>query len=278
MTKTWFITGTSSGFGRIMTETLLARGDRVAATLRRPERLAGLADNYGDRLWLADLDVTDTARLRAVADAAFAHFGRIDVVVSNAGYGLLGAAEELDDAAIRRQIDTNVLGSMQLFRAVVPHLRRQGGGRFLQLSSMGGQMAFPGLSLYHASKWAMEGFFEAAAPEVAAFGIGVTLIEPGAASTGFGSTGADLAAPLAVYADTPAGAIRRAFTEGGFPVPGDPERMVARMVEVAEAAEAPLRLALGSDAYEQIRAALLGRLAALDAQEAVARSTDLGAG
>jgi NAD(P)-dependent dehydrogenase (short-subunit alcohol dehydrogenase family) len=144
MASTWFITGASRGFGRELTEQLLARGDRVAATLRKPERLADLAAAQGHQLWVRGLDVTDTAQLREVVDAAFTELGRIDVVVSNAGYGVVGAAEELSDPQIDQVIATNLTASIQLARAVVPHLRAQGGGRILQLSSMGGHIGFPG--------------------------------------------------------------------------------------------------------------------------------------
>jgi NAD(P)-dependent dehydrogenase (short-subunit alcohol dehydrogenase family) len=164
--QTWLITGASRGLGRELTEQLLARGDRVAATLRKPDQLADLAAMHGDRLWVRALDVTDTAAMRAVVDAAFAELGRIDVVVSNAGYGVVGAAEELSDTQTDL-IAPNLTGSIQLARAVVPHLRAQAGGHILQVSSMGGQLAFPGFSLYHTTKWGIEGFFEAFAPEVA---------------------------------------------------------------------------------------------------------------
>jgi NADP-dependent 3-hydroxy acid dehydrogenase YdfG len=155
--QTWFITGTSSGFGRALAGQLLERGDRVAATLRRPDAIADLAERYGDRLWVRALDVTDTTRIRQVVGEAFDALGRIDVVVSNAGYGLIGAAEELSDAQIEHQVQTNIVGSVQLIRAVTPYLRAQGGGKVQQLSSMGGQVTFPGGSLYHLTKWAMEG-------------------------------------------------------------------------------------------------------------------------
>ncbi len=153
MSSTWFITGASRGFGRELTEQLLARGDRVAATLRTPEQLADLAAAHGDRLWVRVLDVTDTAQLREMVDAAFTGLGRIDVVVSNAGYGVVGVAEALSDTQIDALIATNLTASIQLARAVVPHLRAQGGGRILQLSSMGGHIGFPGFSLYHTTKW-----------------------------------------------------------------------------------------------------------------------------
>jgi NAD(P)-dependent dehydrogenase (short-subunit alcohol dehydrogenase family) len=186
-TRTWFITGTSTGFGRIMTERLLERGDRVAATLRQPQVLDGLKARYGEQLWVETLDVTNTAAIRRVVEKAFIDLGRIDVIVSNAGYGLFGAAEEFSDEEIVHENNTNVMGSIQLIRAVLPHLRAQGGGRILQLSSMGGQVSMPGFSLYHTTKWAMEGFCGGLALEVAPFNIQITLVEPGAARTDFGS-------------------------------------------------------------------------------------------
>ena len=187
MSKNWFITGTSSGFGRLMTERLLARGDRVAATLRKVEALDDLKAQHGERLWVARLDVTDAAAVRRVMDQAFQDLGRIDVVVNNAAYGLVGAAEELTDDQVRLQIDTNLIGSIQVIRAALPHLRAQGGGRVLQVSSEGGQIAYPAFSLYHATKWGIEGFVEAVAQEVAPFGITFTLAEPGPTRTDFGA-------------------------------------------------------------------------------------------
>ncbi len=273
MSRTWFITGTSSGLGRILTEALLARGDRVAATLRRPERLDALKARHGDRLWVAPLDVTDTDAVRRTVDAAFAALGRIDVVVSNAAYGLFGAAEEVTNAQIRQQIDTNVLGSIAVIRAALPHLRAQGGGRVLQVSSEGGQIAYPNFSLYHASKWAIEGFVESVAQEVAPFGIAFTLVEPGPARTEFGQ-GLVSPPPMAVYDDTPAGAMRRAVAERSLPIHGDPARMVRAMIDCADGAEAPRRLLLGRDSFNRVRAALVERLAALDRQREVALSTE----
>ncbi|WP_182525146.1 SDR family oxidoreductase [Nocardioides dongkuii] len=267
---TWFITGTSSGFGRHLTELLLERGDTVAATLRRPDTLAALQDHHGDRLWVRALDVTDTAALRRVVDEAFADLGTIDVAVSNAGYGLFGAAEELADHEIARQLDTNVLASIQLARAFVPHFRRQGAGRILQLSSLGGQVGFPGMSAYHASKWAIEGFYEAFGPEVAPFGIQTTLVEPGMARTEFAGRSA-VAGRDPRYDD--AGVLR----VGAVPreaMPGDPRKMAQAMIDVTEREQQPARLALGSDAYAMIRAALEDRIAALDAQREIALSTD----
>ncbi|HEY4098916.1 MAG TPA: SDR family oxidoreductase [Baekduia sp.] len=275
MPQTWLITGSSSGFGRELVEQLLARGDRVAATLRRPEALADLAEAHGDRLWVRALDVTDTARLRAVVDEAFADLGRIDVVVSNAGYGLIGAAEELSDEQLTRQLDTNVVGSLQLARAVLPHLRAQGGGRILQLSSIGGIVGFPGGSLYHASKWAVEGFFEALRTEVAPFGIETCLVEPGSARTRFSRGSLDLAPRLDAYAGTALDHVRQIVaTRTDAEIPGDPAKMVAAMIGAADADALPPRLLLGSDAYSLAHAALTARLAFVEAQRDIALATD----
>ncbi len=275
--RTWFITGTSSGFGRQLAEQLLTRGDRVFATLRKVGALGDLQAAHGDRLRVATLDVTDTGAVRRVVDDAFAGFGRIDVVVSNAGYGLFGAAEELTEAQIRHQLDTNVIGSIALARAALPHLRAQGGGRILQVSSMGGQVAYPALSLYHASKWAIEGFFEAVIQEVAPFGIEVTLVEPGAAATNFGGDSLVHSVPMAAYEDTRVGEFRRTRMANEFPRPGDPSKMAAAMIASVDVTPAPRRLTLGSDAYAKVHEALTQRLAALEAQRDVAFSTDFAA-
>ncbi|TVT39331.1 SDR family oxidoreductase [Hymenobacter setariae] len=269
--KTWFITGTSSGFGRKLTEKLLERGDRVAATVRNATALTDLQARYGDRLWVATLDLTDPAAIRRVVDAAFAELGRIEVVVSNAAYGLFGASEEVTDEQIRHQIDTNLVGSIQLIRAVLPYLRAQGGGRIMQLSSAGGQTTYPNFSLYHATKWGIEGFAETVAKEVAPFNIGVTIVEPGATHTNFAS-GLVQAPVMEAYEHTPAGDVRRALLGNTFPIPGDADKMAQAMLDSADHAPAPLRLALGRDTYADVRAALVARLAALDAQREIAQS------
>lgn len=274
--RNWFITGTSSGFGRTLTEQLLEREDRVFATVRKPDALNDLKKRYGDSLHVALLDVTDTAAIRHVVDQAFATFRRIDVVVNNAGYGLFGAAEEVTDDQIRHQIDTNVIGSIQVIRAALPHLRAQGGGRVLQVSSEGGQIAYPNFSLYHTTKWAIEGFVEAVAQEVAPFNIEFTIVEPGPAKTSFGG-GLVSPPPMDVYENTPAGELRRAIAAGTFPVKGDPVKMAQAMINSVDRNPAPRRLALGSGTYTSIRAALVDRLAVLDAQKDIALSTDLDA-
>jgi NAD(P)-dependent dehydrogenase (short-subunit alcohol dehydrogenase family) len=271
MTSTWFITGTSSGFGRLLTERLLDRGDRVAATLRRPEALDDLRAAHGDRLWVARLDVTDGKQVHQVVDDAFAALGTIDVIVNNAGYGVFASVEEATDEQIRRVIDTNLVGSIDVIRAALPHLRTQGHGRILQVSTAGGQTTYPNFGYYHASKWGIEGFCQTVAAEVAPFGIGLTIVEPGATPTGFGSS-LDTAPIMAEYEATPAGDVRRALADGSFGLPNDPEKIAAAMIDLVDSAAAPLRLPLGSDTYEDVRASLVSRLAEHEAQRAVAYS------
>ncbi|TWI62610.1 short-subunit dehydrogenase [Pseudoduganella lurida] len=274
MNKTWLVTGTSSGLGRGLTERLLARGDTVVATARNAAALDDLAAQHGPRLIVLTLDVTQPEAIRAAVARAFAQAGRIDVVVSNAGYGLFGATEEVTDAQIERQVATNLLGSIHLIRAVLPHLRAQGGGRIVQVSSEGGQIAYPNFSLYHATKWGIEGFVESVAQEVAPFGIDFLLVEPGPTGTGF-ADGLDHAAPLAAYENTPAGEVRRAIASGAFEIRGDAAKSVDAMIAMADSAAPPLRLALGSTAYESIRHALAGRLDTLERHKAVTLSADV---
>lgn len=273
MSKTWFITGTSSGLGREMTAQLLSRGDSVVATVRRAGQLDALQAQYGERLVVLTLDMLDTAGIRSAVADAFQRMGRIDVVVSNAGYGLFGAAEELGDAQIDQQIATNLTGSIQFIRAALPHLRQQGGGRIMQVSSEGGQITYPNFSLYHATKWGIEGFVEAVAKEVAPFGIDFIIAEPGPTVTNFGA-GLVHGKPMDVYEATPAGDVRRAIASGSFDIKGDAARTVAAMIAAADMERPALRLALGSIAYRSISTALAERLAAIEAQRDVAFSAD----
>jgi NAD(P)-dependent dehydrogenase (short-subunit alcohol dehydrogenase family) len=273
MRKNWFITGASSGLGRTMTERLLERGDQVVGTIRRDGPLDDLLARHGDRLAVARLDVTDPAGVRAVVSAAFERWGRIDVVVSNAAYGLFGAAEEVTDAQLEHQIATNLTGSIQVIRAALPHLRRQGGGRIVQVSSEGGQIAYPNFSLYHATKWGIEGFIESVSQEVAPFGIEFSIVEPGPTGTNFGANLVH-APPLAAYEATPAGEVRRAIADGSFVVRGDAGKTVDAIIAEADAPASRLRLALGGTAYESISRALAGRLRELESQREVAFSVD----
>lgn len=275
MTKTWLITGAARGFGRCMTEKLLARGDKVIATVRREGSLELAHPN----LRILTMDLTDAPSIRAATDAAFAP-GRVNVIVGNAGYGLFGAAEELSDAAIARQVATNLTGAIDLVRAAIPHLRAQGGGRFLQVSSEGGQVAYPGFGLYHVTKWGIEGFIEAVSQEVAGFGIEMMIVEPGPTPTDFAAS-IDMAAANPVYEATAVGDIRRGLLDiaaGGvgesFAKLADVGRSVDAMIAIAGREQMPRRLALGSTAYGNIERALNGRLSELKVLREVTLSAD----
>nr|MEC6698380.1 SDR family oxidoreductase [Sphingobium sp. SJ10-10] len=272
--RTWFITGISRGFGRLMAEKLLSTGNLVAATVRNLHAVDDLKAQFSDRLWLAPLDLTDGSAIRTTVNAAWQDLGRIDVVVSNAAYGLFGAAEEVTDAQIHHQIDTNLLGSIQLVRAALPHMRAQGGGRILQISSLGGQVAIAGGSLYHATKWGIEGFMEAVAQEVAVFGIGCTIVEPGSARTSFRGQGAISGPRIQAYDASPSRKVNRLIEDGSVLSPGDPAKMVDAMIDSVEQNPAPLRLALGSDTYSHMAQMLATRLGQLEAQRELACSTD----
>lgn len=273
MPKTWFITGATSGLGLEMAQQLLAEGHTVIATARRPEALAKLVQDHPARLEVVELDLMESDRIAPAVEKALERHERIDVIVSNAGYGLFGAAEELTKAQIDRQIATNLTGSIHLIRTALPFLRRQGGGRIVQVSSEGGQVAYPGFSLYHATKWGIEGFVEAVAQEVAPFGIDFIIAEPGPTATNFG-VNLDRAEPLALYEETPAGAVRRAIGDGRFEIRGDAARTVAAIISAAGSKSPPLRLTLGSTAYASISKALSARRSALEAQRDVANSAD----
>lgn len=276
--RTWMITGISSGFGRLMTERLLARGDRVAGTVRTLGAVDDLKARYGDRLWLTKLDMTDLPAIRPIVERAFAELGRIDTVISNAGYGLFGAAEELTDEQVDHQLATNLEGPIRLIRAALPHLRAQGGGRIIQLSTYGGQAALPGASLYHASKWGIEGFCDAVAQEVSSFGIGLTIVEPGGARTNFRFGSSRIGDSLAAYENTPAGMTRKILADTSRLPIGDAAKMAEIILESADQNPAPRRLVLGSDSYTMIERALSERLSATQAQKELAFSTDLPAG
>ncbi|MBT2787773.1 MULTISPECIES: SDR family oxidoreductase [unclassified Halomonas] len=273
MANTWLITGTSTGLGRLLTERLLERGDRVVATLRRHGALDDLLAQHGERLYVVNFDVTDTQAMRQGVAHAFAAFGRIDVVVSNAGYGVFGAAEEATDEQIERQIATNLTGSIQLIRAALPHLREQGGGRIVQVSSEGGQIAYPCFSLYHASKWGIEGFVESVAQEVAPWGIDFIIAEPGPTATQFADA-LDRTQPMPLYEETPAGELRRGLASGAFTIKGDAAKTVNLIIETADMPTPPLRLALGSTAYHSIHNALMQRMSELEANKQLTLAAD----
>src|SRR6202045_3771428 len=198
VSKVWFVTGTSKGFGRIWAEAALARGDRVAATARDVKTLDPLVERYGNQVSAITLDVKDKASVAAAITEARSRFGRLGVVVNNAGYGLFGTIEEVSEAEAREQIETNLFGALWVTQAALPILRAQGSGHIIQVSSIGGVNAFPTVGLYHASKWGLEGFSQALAAEVAAFGIKVTIVEPGGYATEWGGLSAKRA-PMPAY-------------------------------------------------------------------------------
>jgi len=254
--KVWFITGTSRGLGRAWTEAALARGDRVVATARDLGPLGDLAARYPDTLLPLRLDVTDRAAARSAVAEGHGHFGRLDVVLNNAGYGLFGAVEELGEAQVRAQLETNLLGPLWVTQAALPLLRAQGRGHIMQVSSIGGVAAFPLLGLYNASKWGLEGFSEALALEVAPAGIHVTLIEPGPYGTDWGGSSAVWAEPLPAY--EPLRAARSGASAGRRPV--DPRRTAAAILALADLPEPPLRLFLGTYPYPIAEQAYASRL------------------
>ena len=276
--RVWLITGVSSGFGRHLSEQLLARGDRVVGTVRKPDTVKDLAEAHPDGFRAEVLDVRDTAALRDVVDRTVADFGRIDVAISNAGYGVFGAAEELSDEQIEAILATNLIASIQFIRAVLPHMRSAGGGRIIQMSTYGGQVAFPGNSLYHASKWGIEGFCESVAQEVAPFGIGVTIVEPGGARTEFRYSSAQVADGLPAYRGNPARSFERMLDPANGLAPGDPARMATTIIDSVDQTAAPLRMVLGSQALTATLKALDERIADFKTQKDLAASTDFPPG
>lgn len=270
--KTWFITGTSKGFGRIWTEAALARGDRVAATARDPHTLDQLVADHGDLVLPLALDVNDQPAVEAAMAAAHEHFGRLDVVVNNAGAGLFGTIEEVSVEQARALIETNLLGVLRVTKAALPYLRAQGSGHILQVSSIGGVLAFPGVGIYHASKWGLEGLSQALAAEVAPFGIKVTMVEPVGYDTDWGPS-AVRAEPMPEYdpvreahVDSPVGTQR-----------GDAKATGAAILELVDAEQPPLRAFFGAWPLTAVRAEYERRLAEWERWDALAHRAHGGA-
>lgn len=276
--STWFITGVSSGFGYEMTKQLLEKGSKVIGTVRSKKKVEDLMEKYPDTFTCEVLEVTDTQAIHKLIDSSFEKFGRIDVIVSNAGYGLFGAAEELSDVEVDQILATNLTGSIQLIRSAMPHLRAQGGGRIIQISSYGGQVAFPGNSMYHATKFGIEGFCESVAQEVAPFNIGITIVEPGGARTEFRYGSAKVANLMTEYDGNPAHNFLGMLDSSKGLAVGDPVRMAARIIESVDKDPAPLRMVLGSQALASTISTLKARIAAYEKQTELAASTDFPAG
>jgi NAD(P)-dependent dehydrogenase (short-subunit alcohol dehydrogenase family) len=272
--RVWLITGCSAGFGRELALAALAAGDRVLATARRPETLAELEKLGAARVRTAPLDVTDPAQVDGAVKAALEAFGRIDVVVNNAGHGSVGAVEELTMAELRALMEVMFFGAVELTKAVLPHLRRQGSGTIVQISSMGGQLAMPGFGAYAAAKFALEGLSEALAAEVAPFGVRVLIVEPGAFRTEFGAGRMHRSQRIDAY-DVSVGGTRAAVDSMDGSQPGDPAKAAAAIVRVVGDDHPPLRLALGDDAVDAIRAHHESRAAELAEWEQLSRSMSL---
>jgi len=270
--KTWFITGTSSGFGQAFAEHALAQGHNVVATARRVETLAGLVAKAPDRVLALKLDVTHPEDAKAAVEAAVARFGRIDVLVNNAGYGIVGAFEETPDDELRAQVETNFFGAMNVTRAALPTLRTQRSGAIVNISSLGGQLSFAGFSAYSASKFALEGASEALALEVAPFGIKVLIVEPGQFRTAFAGVGLRHMPQLDAYRDVVGGTREFAHEMDGTQA-GDPAKAAAAVDAALAADKTPLRLQLGADAVDGVREHAEGLLKDLKAWESIGRGT-----
>ena len=266
--KVWFITGASRGFGREWTIAALERGDKVAATARDLSTLDDLVSKFGDALLPLQLDVTDHDADFAAVKQAHEHFGRLDVVVNNAGYGQFGFIEELSEQEARDQIETNVFGALWITQAALPYLRAQRSGHIIQVSSIGGVTAFPNVGIYHASKWALEGFSQALAQEVADFGVRVTLIEPGGFATDWAGPSSKRATPLPDYAEAHANSERQRSSRTAKP--GDPQASARAILKVVDAAEPPLRVFFGELPLELAKADYEKRLATWEQWQPVA--------
>lgn len=273
--KVWLITGVSSGFGYELTKQLLAKGEIVVGTVRNEKNVLGLMEEYPNTFFRQFLDVTDVPAIQELIKNVQEKLGHIDVVISNAGYGLFGAAEELTDEEVNRILATNLTGSIQLIRSVIPVMRSQGQGRIIQISSYGGQVAFAGNSMYHATKWGIEGFVESVEQEVAAFGIGMTIVEPGGARTQFRYGSAQVANLMSEYNGNPAHAFLNMLNPDNGLAAGDPEKMAARIIESVEVEPAPMRLVLGSQALNDTIKVLEERIEQFKAQSDIAASTDV---
>lgn len=260
MTKIWFITGTSKGFGRVWAEAALERGDKVAATARNVESLQGLNEKYGDNVLTLALDVNDKTAVDRVVKQAHDHFGRLDVVINNAGYGQFGTMEEISEQEARDQLETNLLGALWVTQAALPYMREQGSGHIIQVSSIGGVNAFTYVGMYHASKWGLEGFSQSLNQEVQPLGIKVTLVEPIGYTTDWAGPSAKFAKQLPAYDHVrEANKARR-----GASVRGNPEATGPVMLKLVDMEQPPLRLFLGKGAHEMLRTEYEKRLAEWD--------------
>jgi NAD(P)-dependent dehydrogenase (short-subunit alcohol dehydrogenase family) len=267
--KVWFITGASRGFGRIWAEAALARGDKVAATARRLADVTDLKERFSDAVLPLALDVTDAEQVRQAVQQAHAHFGRLDIVLNNAGYSLVGTIEEVSEGDVRAQFDANYFGTLRVIQAALPFLRQQGSGHILGVSSTVGLAAFPIIGSYCATKWAVEALHESLAQEVKAFGINVTLIEPGAYATEFGSP---QSLKFAQELDAYTALRQRVFGNLSTMNRGDPQATAEAILKIVDTQDPPLRLILGNDGLPTMRAVYADRIATWEAWETVSNA------
>ena len=273
MTKIWFITGSSRGLGRSLTEAVLANGDKVAATARRPQQLKDLVQKYPDQVLPIQLDVTDNRQIIAAVEQTILRFGKIDVLVNNAGFGITGAAEAFTEEQVRSQLETNLYAPIAITRAVLPYMRKQRSGRILQISSIGGRIGHSGLSMYQAAKFGLGGFSEALAGEVAPLGIYVTSVEPGGFRTDWGGESMSFATKIEGY-ETTVDWMADFLRTGDFKPMGDPEKAAKVMIELARHPEPPVHLVLGSEAVGLLKDADAARKAEFEKWIQVSISTD----
>jgi len=273
MTKVWFITGSSRGLGRNLAEAVLKSGDKLVATARNTAQLDDLVAQYGDQIYPVSLDVTDYEQVYRVVADAVSHFGRIDVLVNNAGFGIIGAAEAYNDEQVRSQLETNLYAPIQITRAVLPYMRKQRSGRILQISSVGGRVGNAGLSMYQAAKFGLSGFTEALAKEVKPLGILVTSVEPGGFRTDWAGDSMSYAPKVEGYEQT-VDARADYLSSGKFIPVGDPEKAAKVMVDLVEHPEPPIHLILGSEAAGLLKAADEARKAEFEKWLPVTTSTD----
>ena len=273
MAKIWFITGSSRGLGRSLTEAVLLKGDKVAATARNPENLNDLVERYSDQIYPIKLDVTNQSEIRDAVKSAVEHFGQIDVLVNNAGFGIIGAAEAFTDEQVYSQLETNLYAPIEVTRAVLPYMRKQRSGHILQISSVGGRVGNAGLTMYQAAKFGLGGFSEALAKEVAPFGIHVTCVEPGGFRTDWAGASMTYAAEIEGYEETVQQ--RSEFFKSGKFVPmGDPDKAAKVMVDLVDDTEPPVHLVLGSEAISILKDANNKRDDEMEKWLSVSLSTD----
>lgn len=271
--KVWFVTGSSSGFGRALVEELVRRGESVVATARRPEALADLAAAAPERVHPLALDVTRPEQVRAAVAAAIARFGRIDVLVNNAGFSIVGAVEETGEDELRATMELMFFAAVATTREVLPHMRARASGTIVQITSVGGITTAPGFGAYCAAKHALEALSESLAAEVRPFGVRVLVVEPGAFRTALFGPAFRRMPAMEAYAST-VGAMRNWVSDTAGAQVGDPAKAARAIADVVAGAEVPLRLPLGGDAVDQIRGKLAAIAADVDRTEAVARATD----